>query len=85
MEQIQSHCASQLFRLHQAWRKYTAKLAEFIWIGYIELEKITKSDYGKNKQAILNLYWWLQLVMAREEGQLPAWEGIRIVQERNLF
>lgn len=33
------------------------------------------------QQATLELYWWLQIVLAREEGKLPAWEGIRIVRE----
>jgi hypothetical protein len=28
------------------------------------------------------MYLWLQIVMAREKGNLPAWEGIRIVRER---
>jgi len=39
-------------------------------------------DYNKEKQAILNLYWWLQITILREQGKLPAWEGIRIVRER---
>jgi hypothetical protein len=30
---------------------------------------------------MIDLYWWTQIVMAREEGQLPAWEGIRIVKD----
>ncbi|RKZ73917.1 MAG: hypothetical protein DRR19_30565, partial [Candidatus Parabeggiatoa sp. nov. 1] len=78
----------------QAWRQYIAIVAESIWIGYDKLEKLerpgwkrwlfrrSQSDYCKDKQAILNLYWWLQIVMAREDGKLPAWEGIRIVRER---
>ena len=76
----------------QAWRKYTATIAEYIWIGYNEMEQECpwwqlwlyrqKSDYSKEKQVILDFYWSLQIVMAREQGQLPAWEGIRIVRER---
>jgi hypothetical protein len=27
------------------------------------------------------LHCWLQVVIAREEGKLKAWEGIRIVRE----
>jgi len=40
------------------------------------------SNYAADRQAILEVYWWLQIVEAREKGQLPAWEGIRIVRER---
>ncbi len=80
----------------QAWRQYIARIAEYIWIGYNEQEKLEspwerylfrrrKSDYSEDKQAILNLYWWLQIVIARKEGKLPAWEGIRIVRERELL
>ncbi|HEX5731699.1 MAG TPA: NACHT domain-containing protein [Blastocatellia bacterium] len=35
----------------------------------------------ENNRWILEAYWWLQTVMAREEGKLPAWEGIQIVRE----
>lgn len=31
---------------------------------------------------LLRLYWWLQIVKARRKGELPAWEGIRIVREK---
>lgn len=30
---------------------------------------------------MLNMQEWLQTVMAREEGKLPAWEGLRVVRE----
>ena len=36
----------------------------------------------KEKQKRFEAYWWLQTVMAREEGKLPAWEGIQIVREQ---
>jgi energy-coupling factor transporter ATP-binding protein EcfA2 len=81
----------------QASRKYTTEIAECIWLGYNELERLKrppwwkfwlshhcKSDYSKDKQAILNLYWWVQIVMAREKEELSAWEGIRIVREKEL-
>ncbi|MCP4701908.1 MAG: NACHT domain-containing protein [Gammaproteobacteria bacterium] len=79
-----------------AWRRYAAKLAEYTWTGYGELEKLErikrwwqfwrwgekKSDYNIQKRTMLGLHWWLTLVNARAEGKLPAWEGIRIVRER---
>jgi energy-coupling factor transporter ATP-binding protein EcfA2 len=33
------------------------------------------------RQDVLDLYWFLRLVQAREAGKLPAWEGIRLVRE----
>jgi len=96
---LDSATAIKPLKARQAWKKYTAKLAEC----YNELEKQKNNrpwwqrwlsrrriDYNKNKQnedkqAILNLYWWLKFIMAREEGKLPAWEGIRIVRERELL
>jgi hypothetical protein len=32
--------------------------------------------------ALLDLYWWLQIILAREDGKLTAYEGIRIVREQ---
>ncbi len=75
-------------------RQYTARLLEYTWVGYGELEQMerpwwqrwlphpAKGRYAEDRQAILGVYWWLQIVDAREKGQLPAWEGIRIVRER---
>jgi len=78
----------------QAWRQYIAILTECVLIGYDKLEKEEDNrfwwkhlshrriDFSKDKQAILNFQEWLKMVIAREEGKLPAWEGIRIVQEQ---
>jgi hypothetical protein len=40
------------------------------------------SPYAEERQIVQEAYWWLQLVLAREAGELPAWEGIRLVRER---
>jgi len=32
-------------------------------------------------EVLLELHWWLRILVAREDGQLPSWEGIRIVRE----
>ncbi|MBV6342606.1 hypothetical protein [Candidatus Magnetobacterium casense] len=42
-------------------------------------------ERDKNKDAqqyALRLYLWSQLILARVEGKLPAWEGIRLVREQ---
>jgi Predicted NTPase (NACHT family) len=84
--------------VRQAYRRYVLQLMEYAYLGYEELEKLDRPALGKRfsrrrrvseslpefKQIVLELYWWLQIVQAREEGKLPAWEGIRIVCEQVL-
>ena len=41
-----------------------------------------REDLKKREEWAYEAYWWLQIVMAREEGKLPAWEGIQIVREQ---
>ena len=36
------------------------------------------------QQAELDLYWYSRIILARVEGKLPAWEGIRLVRERRF-
>jgi hypothetical protein len=36
---------------------------------------------ARNRQIILQLHWWFAITTARQKGELPAWEGIRIVRE----
>lgn len=69
--------AKNLLELRQAWRKYVVRITETIWVGYNE-----KLDYSEEIKLILNLHWQLKIILAREQGQLHAWEGIRIVRER---
>ena len=69
--------AKTLLELRQAWRKYVVRITEIIWVGYNE-----KLDYSEEIKLILNLHWHLKIIIAREEGKLHAWEGIRIVRER---
>jgi len=49
------------------------RIAEYVYRG---------SQDEDIKQAALHYYWFLQVIQAREEGKLPAWEGIRLVRER---
>jgi energy-coupling factor transporter ATP-binding protein EcfA2 len=70
--------AKTLLELRQAWRKYVVRITETIWVGYNE-----KLDYSEEITLILNLHWHLKIVIAREEEQLHAWEGIRIVREQS--
>ena len=35
-------------------------------------------------QLVLELYWHSRLILARAEGKLPAWEGIRLVRGRRF-
>lgn len=40
-----------------------------------------QGKYEEERQTVLNVYWWLVIVLAREAGKLPAWEGLRVVRE----
>lgn len=80
----------------QARRRYTAHILEFAYAGSkgarntnplsrwrrLKIFGTAKAAEEKWQQAILYFHWWLRIVMAREEGRLPAWEGIRVVRER---
>jgi len=61
--------------IRQAFRKYAIHLLEYTWIGLNELEKEKTKE-----QSILENYWQLKIIEAREAGELPAWEGIRLVR-----
>jgi hypothetical protein len=88
--------AADFVAQRQALRHYIALLLLYAWLGYEILEeeekprqwwrrwrpRRKKQDYTAEKDAVLVGYIWLQIVMQREEGRLPAWEGIRIVRER---
>jgi hypothetical protein len=69
---------TQFFGWRQAYRRYASHLAECAYIGY---SKLGEEKYAKEMQLMADLYWWMQVVIAREEGRLDAWEGIRIVAE----
>ena len=79
----------------QAKQKYIVRILEYVYMSYREFlannhtrqprqgrpSKIVE-DIQKLEPVFLKLYWWLQIIIAREEGKLPAWEGIRIVREQ---
>lgn len=44
----------------------------------------TKLEQDSLEKDVSELYWWLQVIMAREDGRLPAWECIRVVREQSL-
>jgi len=73
----------------QAARSYAARSLEYFCLHDYDSAPLGKlllngkaEGNGSDRKAILCYYWWLQMVMARTEGKLPAWEGIRIVRER---
>lgn len=81
--------------MRRAQRKYIARIFEYAYIAFEEighpddepgrrhwLSFRGQSDRGGDRdQVALELYWQLQIIMAREEGRLPSWEGIRLVRE----
>jgi hypothetical protein len=78
-----------------AQRKFFEQITKYIYLGSAQnlqlnwLEKLfprrMRERIEKNsqvKQMIWQLHWWLVVTNARQEGKLPAWEGIRIVRDR---
>jgi len=77
-------------------RKFFEQITKYIYRGYdqnLQLSwwdkllypgRISKriEERRQRKQMILQLHWWLVITTARQAGQLPAWEGIRIVRDR---
>lgn len=79
----------------QARRGYAAHILKFAYYGNEEADTNPLTRWGRllgihrddadeeeRQQAVLNFYWWVRIVWARELGRLPAWEGIRVVRER---
>jgi len=58
----------------QFWKQPSPKVEQ---TDYLEVEQ---TDYSEKEQNILELYWRLKITEAREAGELPAWEGIRLVR-----
>ena len=46
-----------------------------------ECEDISR-EYMNKRNNLFEPYLWLVLQDERQEGRIPAWEGIRIVRER---
>jgi hypothetical protein len=57
-------------RLRQAWQSYAAHLLEY---AYESLPQFPPHA---------DTYWWLKIILARIDGQTPAWESLRIVREQ---
>jgi hypothetical protein len=81
----------------QAQRKYIAQILEYIFAELKPIEnyksppKVRRglqqpsrgnNDVSKPLEVLLGIYWWLQIGIAREDGKLPSWEGIRIAREQ---
>jgi hypothetical protein len=85
--------------VRQAGQQYLLSLTEYTLLGYDELKnkkdnrpwwkaslsRRHKIDFSKEKQVFLDFKEWLKIVMAREAGTLTAYEGIRIVRERETL
>ena len=56
--------------------------------SYVRQRLKTKSEKAAKEEILtrsfLNAFWFLQILLAREEDGFPAWEGIRIAREEVL-
>lgn len=76
---------------------YAAHLTRYAWLASHDsrphksppwyrrhlLRPSIKSELnGRNSRMVLNLHLWLHMIIARQAGTLPAWEGLRLVRQR---
>ncbi|MBV9927629.1 MAG: NACHT domain-containing protein [Acidobacteria bacterium] len=80
----------------RAQRQYVARILEYAYSGYQEkfyqfspsvqpaapAFPTRKPVRELTVEEVLEIFWWITIVVAREEGRLPAWDGIRIVREQ---
>jgi hypothetical protein len=77
--------------------QHICRTAEYAWIGYKGVKmydipsfwkfrkvKKAKALLEKEQEAVASFYWWTMCVLARLEGRLDAWEGIRIVRDSTV-
>jgi|GEM_PF-4815176 len=84
--------ADNFFEMRRAFRSYLLHLTEYAYLGYsLHREARNKSNFNsdifkyKNEQITLaKLYWQLKIFLAREDGLIPAWEGIRLIREPRI-
>lgn len=70
--------AKTFFEWRHAHQKLVMLIAEYAYQGS---QMMDDPDLELQRVA-LELYWHYRIILAREEGVLPAWEGIRLVRER---
>ncbi len=77
-----------------AWQQYLAQLNALLWQGYQCLEQAQQKQQkwwlfnatqrptvANDQQVLADSYWWMQMVIARQQGRLPCWETLRVVRE----
>ena len=60
---------------------HSRKARKTIKLSRQKCEKMSK-EYAQKRDEIYQLYVYLVLIDERQKGNMPAWEGIRIVRER---
>lgn len=81
---LEMRLAATFPALSQAHRRYVNHYVEYVLIGLEQLEQEAgqQSKYNEQKELLQKVAGWVKMVEARIKGELPAWEGIRIVRER---
>lgn len=69
--------------VQQAQRRYIALMAEWVHESYGS-EDLTSGQRRHKQLQVAEFHGWLQIVLKRAEGELPAWEGIRLVRDQGL-
>lgn len=93
LEAVNMAIARTFVDVRQVSRNFAASLFELVYdvLQLQEKKELLSKLWGwlrrstakseKLKEDVINLYWFLRVVQAREARKLPAWEGIRLVRE----
>ncbi|HEY0544294.1 MAG TPA: SUMF1/EgtB/PvdO family nonheme iron enzyme [Pyrinomonadaceae bacterium] len=77
----QRRLTAELFEdLNGSFKNTRLEKAKSNWFQTLRFGKL-KSRAKNSAEGILGVYWWLRIVVARKEGKLPAWEGVRLIRE----
>jgi energy-coupling factor transporter ATP-binding protein EcfA2 len=67
---------------HSWWRRFrNIFMITSLARQRVRNESEKAAEEGAMRQSFLNAFWFLQILLAREEDGFAAWEGIRIVRE----
>jgi energy-coupling factor transporter ATP-binding protein EcfA2 len=87
--------AGTVAAMRQTHRRYIAYVLQHAYKGYKRMKHFDFTTPSQRQHEsiqwsvrqldpesdFLKFYWWLEIVLAREAGELPPWEGIRVVCE----
>lgn len=71
----------EFYKARKQWRKYAVEILRLRI--RVQRKKLNRKNHDTDEKYNIfrQLYWWLQILRLREEHNIGAWEGIRIVSD----